>query len=169
MLGNGAASAHQAKSASRRAGKREKFMAIRDSSSIRVLVIDDHQTMRKILRQLLGVVGIKDIMEAKHGEEALALVQDPQITDPDVILCDLHMDQMDGMEFCNKVRRTDAIRDRAIPILMLTGDDDPMLHEVSRQVGALKVLSKPIGADDLLAEIRSAIGFDAGTALGTSL
>ena len=78
------------------------------------------------------MVGIKDIMEAKHGEEVLALVQDPQITGPDIILCDLHMDQMDGMEFCNKVRRTDGIRERAIPILMLTGDDDPMLHEVSR-------------------------------------
>lgn len=101
-------------------------------SSIRVMVIDDHQTMRKILRQLLGVVGIKDIMEAKHGEEALALVKDPQITDPDVILCDLHMDQMDGMEFCNKMRRTDGISDPAIPILMLTGDEDPMLHEVGR-------------------------------------
>jgi hypothetical protein len=50
MLGDGAASAHQAKSASRRAGKRENIMATRDSSSIRVMVIDDHQTMRKILR-----------------------------------------------------------------------------------------------------------------------
>ena len=62
-------------------------------------------------------------------------------------------------------RRTDGIRERAIPILMLTGDGDDMLHEVSRQVGATKVLSKPIGADDLLAEIRTAIGYDAGTAI----
>ena len=144
-------------------------MATRNGASIRVMVVDDHQTMRKILRQLLGVVGISDIIEASHGEEALAMVKNPHVGDPDVIICDLYMDKMDGMEFCNQMRRTDGIRERAIPILMLTGDDDPMLHEVSRQVGALKVLSKPIGADDLLAEIRSAIGFDAGTALGTSL
>ena len=137
-------------------------MATDNAASIRVLVIDDHQTMRKILRQLLGIVGIDDVIEASHGEEVLTLVSNPQVGDPDVIICDLHMDRMDGMEFCNKMRRTDGLRERAIPILMLTGDEDDMLHEVSRQVGAVKVLTKPIGADDLLAEIRAAIGYDAG-------
>ena len=137
-------------------------MARQDNASIRVLVVDDHQTMRMILRQLLGVVGISDILEAANGEEALAIVSDHLVDDPDVIICDLHMDRMDGMEFCNKVRRSDDIRGRAIPILMLTGDSDEMLHEVSRQVGAAKVLTKPIAADELLAEIQTAIGFDSG-------
>lgn len=138
-------------------------MASQDTASIRVLVIDDHQTMRKILRQLLGVVGISDVLEASHGEEALAIVGDPLVGDPDVIICDLHMDRMDGMEFCNKMRRSDDSRHRIIPILMLTGDSDEMLHEVSRQVGAVKVLTKPIAADELLTEIQAAIGFEAGT------
>ena len=138
-------------------------MATQGNASIRVLVIDDQQTMRKILRQLLGVVGITNILEASNGEEALKIVSDHNVDDPDVIICDLHMDHMDGMEFCNKVRRSDHIRNRAIPILMLTGDSDEMLHEVSRQVGAAKVLSKPIGADELLAEIQAAIGFDSGS------
>ena len=137
-------------------------MARQDNASIRVLVVDDHQTMRMILRQLLGVVGISDILEAANGEEALAIVSDHLVDDPDVIICDLHMDRMDGMEFCNKVRRSEDIRGRAIPILMLTGDSDEMLHEVSRQVGAAKVLTKPIAADELLAEIQTAIGFDSG-------
>ena len=137
-------------------------MASPNTASIRVLVIDDHQTMRKILRQLLGVVGISDVVEASNGEEALSIVGNPQVVDPDVIICDLHMDRMDGMEFCNKVRRSDDIRGRAIPILMLTGDSDELLHEVSRQVGAAKVLTKPIAADELLAEIQTAIGFEAG-------
>ncbi len=137
-------------------------MTIQDEASIRVLVVDDHQTMRKILRQLLGVVGISDILEASNGEEALAIVSDHLVVDPDVIICDLHMDRMDGMEFCNKMRRSDDSRRRIIPILMLTGDGDEMLHEVSRQVGAAKVLTKPIADDCLLADIQAAIGFEAG-------
>lgn len=136
-----------------------------DSNSIRVLVVDDQRTMRSIVRQLLSRVGISNVVEAEHGEEALAHVRDKQRPTPDVIICDLHMDRMDGMEFCNRLRRSDDARHRSIPILILTGDEDEMLHSVSRQVGASKILLKPIAANDLLAEIRAVIGFDAGVAV----
>ncbi len=134
-------------------------MAAKGDSVIRVLVVDDHKTMRSIIRQLLGQVGISDIDEAENGEEALKLLLNPSRPDPDVIICDLHMDKMDGVEFCNRVRRDDSIRGRAIPILILTGDKDELLHEVTRQVGAAKVLTKPISAPDLRKEIETAIGF----------
>lgn len=134
-------------------------MAVKGDSVIRVLVIDDHKTMRSIVRQLLGQVGISDIDEAENGEEALELLRNPARADPDVIICDLHMDKMDGVEFCNCVRRDDSIRGRAIPILILTGDKDELLHEVTKQVGAAKVLTKPISAPDLRKEIETAIGF----------
>ncbi len=130
-----------------------------NSTQIRVLVVDDQGTMRSIIRQLLNRVGIDDVTEAENGEDALAFLQDRKFDDPDVIICDLHMDKMDGMEFCNHVRREDEMRDRLIPILILTGDKDTMLHEVSRQVGATAILTKPISAPDLLHEIENAIGF----------
>ncbi len=72
---------------------------------------------------------------------------------------------MDGMEFCNLLRRSDNARHRASPIVILTGDEDEMIHAVSRQVGAAKILLKPIAANDLLAGIRAVIGFDAGVAV----
>ncbi|MFP6731927.1 MAG: response regulator [Alphaproteobacteria bacterium] len=140
-------------------------MAETNQASISVLVVDDHRTMRSIIRQLLGRVGITDVAEAEHGEQALAMLCSPMATTPDVIICDLHMHKMDGMEFCNQIRRSDNARHRGIPILILTGDEDEMLHEVSRQVGAAKILLKPIAANDLLAEIRTVIGFDAGVAI----
>ncbi len=59
--------------------------------SIRVLVVDDQRTMRLIVRQLLGRVGISNVAEAEHGEEALAYVRNPATETPDVIICDLHM------------------------------------------------------------------------------
>ena len=136
-----------------------------DEASIRVLVIDDQRTMRSIIRQLLGSVGINNIAEAENGEQALLLVTAPTAEAPDVIICDLHMNSMDGMEFCNQLRRSEDARHRGIPILILTGDEDEMLHAVSRQVGAAKILMKPIAANDLLAEIRTVVGFDAGIAI----
>ena len=133
--------------------------------TIRVLVVDDQRTMRSIIRQLLGRVGISNVIEAEHGEEALAVLRNPALDIPDVIICDLHMRRMDGMEFCNLLRRSDNARHRAIPIVILTGDEDEMLHAVSRQVGAAKILLKPIAANDLLAGIHAVIGFDTGIAV----
>ena len=140
-------------------------MGRHDGDSIRVLVVDDQRTMRSIIRQLLGSVGINRVSEAENGEQALVMVRDALTEIPDVIICDLHMDRMDGMEFCNRLRRSDDTRHRGIPILILTGDEDEMLHSVSRQVGAAKILLKPIAANDLLGEIRAVIGFDTGVAV----
>ncbi len=136
-----------------------------DAASLHVLIVDDQRTMRSIIRQLLRQVGINNVSEAEHGEQALNLVRSHHGDTPDVIICDLHMQKMDGMEFCNELRRSDDACYRGIPILILTGDGDEMLHSVSRQVGAAKILTKPIGANELLAEIRTVIGFDAGVAI----
>ena len=83
-----------------------------DEASIRVLVVDDQRTMRSIIRQLLGRVGISNVSEAEHGEQALAMMRDPLADTPDAIICDLHMERMDGMAFCNKLRRN-PVRSRA--------------------------------------------------------
>lgn len=140
-------------------------MSRSDNASLRILIIDDHRTMRSIIRQLLGRVSITSVTEAENGEKALAMLSGPTATMPDVIICDLHMDKMDGMEFCNQLRRSEDARHRGIPILILTGEKDEMLHAVSRQVGASKILLKPIAANELLTEIRSVVGFDAGVAV----
>jgi CheY-like chemotaxis protein len=126
------------------------------AGDISVLVIDDQRTMRSIVRQLLTQVGIHDIQEAPNGEEAMELLDQPGNEGPDIIICDLHMDKMDGMEFCNQVRRD---KDRVIPVIILTGDSDELLHEVARQVGAVEVLTKPISAPKLQEHIQIAIGF----------
>lgn len=69
------------------------------------------------------------------------------------------MDEMDGMKFCHIVRSDKNLRNHHVPILMLTGDLDPMLHEVSKQVGALSVLIKPVSAGELGQHIEKALGY----------
>ncbi len=132
------------------------------TGAIRVLVVDDQSAMRSLIRQLLHQVRIDDVAEAENSEQALAALRMTGDTDPDVIVCDIHMDQLDGTEFCNRVRRDKAIRNRAIPILMLTGDRNRLVHEVAQQLGAAKVLTKPITAHDLLAGIEDSIGYSIG-------
>lgn len=129
---------------------------------IRVLVIDDHRTMRQIIRGLLGQVGITDVEEAENGEAALSLLHRPGFRYPDVIICDLHMNRGDGMEFCNAARRDEKLRNRHIPILILTGDTDELMHDVAAQVGAAAILTKPISAHDLRRQIEMAVGYSVG-------
>ena len=132
-------------------------------SNLRVLVIDDQKSMRSIIRSLLGQFGIEDIDEAEGGETALEFLLHPHSKFPDVIICDLHMGNMDGMEFCNAVRRNDALRNRQVPIIILTGDDDAFMHGVVEQVGAIKVVTKPVTADELRDSIGTAVGFSIGS------
>ncbi|MSO69391.1 MAG: response regulator, partial [Alphaproteobacteria bacterium] len=111
-------------------------------SSIRVMVIDDQRTMRAILRDLLHKVGIHDVIEASDGEDALKHLVTSAIQNmkPDVLLCDLHMEKMDGLEFIARIRRgkVDAV-DKLIPILLITGESETMMLEVVGQVGASAV------------------------------
>ena len=112
--------------------------------------------MRSILRQLLAQIGIEENDEARNGVEALEFLNPPSNEDPDVIICDLHLDKLDGMEVCNLVRRD---KEHVIPIIILTGDSDEFLHEVSIQVGTVAVVTKPVSAPDLQEQIQTAIGF----------
>ena len=128
-------------------------------SELCVMVVDDQRAMRMIIRRLLGQIEISNVVEAEDGQEALDYLETPSNQPPDLVICDLHMANVDGLEFSNLVRRNKVPRLAGIPILILTGDSDEFMHEVTEQAGATKVLTKPISAPDLRKEIASAIGF----------
>jgi two-component system chemotaxis response regulator CheY len=130
-----------------------------ESLKIRALIVDDNRTMRQILRQLLGQAGIQDVVEADNGINAIDMLSRVgSSAPPDLILCDLHMDKMDGMEFLSHVRRGRTSIDVRTPVLMLTGETDQFVLDVTEQVGATAVLKKPISTADLTAEIWRVIG-----------
>ncbi len=115
--------------------------------------------MRDIIRHLLGQVGIHDVEEAENGEQALDLICRAGFVQPDIVICDLHMKKMDGMEFCNRMRLCKNIPQPGIPIIILTGDHDTFMHEVTHQIGATAVVVKPVSADALKGKIEAAVGF----------
>ena len=130
-----------------------------ETNSIFVLVVDDQRAMRKIIRQLLSQIGVHDVDDAADGEQALAKLHDPIADRPDVVICDLHMEKMDGMDFCNHVRRDKNDDIRAIPIIILTGEQDTFVHDVTKQVGATTIMIKPVSSGDLKTQIQAAVGF----------
>ena len=134
-------------------------MTGKSAQFFRVLTVNDQGTVRSTIRNLLLQNTIRRISEAEDGIETLQALLDVDRPNPDVIICDLHMERMDGLEFCNKLRRSKDNKIRVIPVLILTGERDQLSLEVAEQVGATTVLGKPISTPDLCQQIESAIGF----------
>lgn len=128
------------------------------AADLKVLVVDDYRSMRMLLRRMLNEMGIIQIDEAANGRVALERLTSPSGM-PDLVICDLHMEEMDGLEFLQTARRDEAVRNRQVPVLILTGESDPLLLEVVAQVGAAAVIHKPISTPDLAKRIEQIIGF----------
>lgn len=128
------------------------------SPGMHVMIIDDQEVMRNIIKKLLSKANPAQITEATNGAQALEMLRSGEV-DPDVILCDLHMEKMDGSQFLKELRADKANLNNRKPVLILTGDKNEQAHEVTRQMGASKVLTKPISADDLIKQIMLVQGY----------
>lgn len=119
------------------------------SERIRVVVADDHPIVRQGLRLLLSVEpGFELVGEAKNGAEAVALVGKAQ---PDVVVLDLMMPEMDGLAAIGAIRRVNP----ASNILILTSFTDSEQVVAALQAGATGCMIKDSSPEDLLAAIRA--------------
>lgn len=128
------------------------------SPGMHVMIIDDQEVMRNIIKKLLSKANPAQITEATDGAQALEMLRSGEV-DPDVILCDLHMEKMDGSRFLKELRADKTNLNNRKPVLILTGDKNEQAHEITRQMGASKVLTKPISADDLIKQIMLVQGY----------
>ncbi len=119
--------------------------------NIRVLIIDDFATMRKIERNILGQLGIKNVDEADDGTTALPKIQQ---TKYDVILLDWNMPQMSGLELLKAVRADPNIKN--VPIIMVTAEALKDNIVAAAQAGVNDYVVKPFTAavlEDKLAKV----------------
>ncbi len=123
------------------------------------MVIDDQPMMRSIIRSAMKQLGIPQVLEAGSGNQALEMLRTTK-TVPDFIFCDLYMNDGGGTEFINTMRRDDLLKKMSVPILMLTGEEDEMMLDVCRQVGAVTVLHKPCSLPQIAAALSKIVGFD---------
>ncbi len=136
-------------------------MPVSDLATLRILIVENHLRMRMLIKQMLIAGGVTEIEEANNGAEALQYLHDPSSELPDLVISDLHMEKLDGIELCNAIRRDTSAEIRGIPILVLTGDEDEVIHEAAGQFGAAHILTKPVSADELFRGISRVMSPDA--------
>jgi two-component system cell cycle response regulator DivK len=117
--------------------------------SKRILVVEDQEDNRQILRDLLGNAGY-ELTEAENGEEAIVAVAKER---PDLILMDIQLPVMDGYEATRRIRTNPDLN--SVPIIAVTsyalaGDEDK-----ARAAGCDGYVSKPYSPRDLLAKVRT--------------
>ena len=115
----------------------------------KILVADDERTIRSYIEKKLTKLGYT-VFAAKDGEQALEQIFSNQ---PDIILLDVKMPILNGIEVCKRVKADE--KTKHIPILMLSAKAQSMEIEQGLEAGADRYLCKPIGFPDILQEIRA--------------
>ena len=114
------------------------------SSGLKVLVIDDSNTIRRSAEIFLKQGG-HEVLLAEDGFDALSKVNDYE---PDLIFCDILMPRLDGYQTCAIIKRNP--RFAAVPIVMLSSKDGVFDKARGRMVGSQDYLTKPFTKDQLL-------------------
>ncbi|HLJ35844.1 MAG TPA: response regulator transcription factor [Ktedonobacteraceae bacterium] len=114
----------------------------------RILLAEDEVALRDFVSRNLHARGF-DVLEASNGLEALAVWERE---DPHLLILDIMMPRMDGLEVCRRVREHSAV-----PIIVLTALDAESEKVTALDLGADDYLTKPFGVEELLARVRAVL------------
>ncbi len=120
-----------------------------------VLVVDDSMSMRAIIKKIIGMSGfdVGEIAEAGNGLEALAKLEDFWA---DVVLSDIHMPEMDGVELLKKIKGNPATED--LPVVMITTESRDEVVSRALEMGAAGYIKKPFRPEDIKALLGEILG-----------
>jgi len=123
---------------------------------LHILVIDDEAFMRKLIERTLTDMGVGIISQAANGIEGIDFMSrtDGKI---DLVICDLEMPEMNGFDFVKQVRGGSVLKEKNIPILILTGHADESTVKDAAGLGINGYLVKPISRKSLESRITKAI------------
>ncbi|MCB5177713.1 response regulator, partial [Microvirga lenta] len=121
--------------------------------SIPVLVVDDYQTMIRILRNLLKQIGFKDVDDASDGTAALAKLKEKKYG---LVISDWNMEPMTGYELLQHVRADENLN--ALPFIMVTAEAKTENVIAAKKAGVNNYIVKPFNAQTLQAKIAAVLG-----------
>ena len=112
----------------------------------KVLIVDDSAVMRKIVERSLRQAGVEvsEVCEANNGVEALALVKEAPF---DLILSDINMPMMDGLEFVRQLQEVENAKD--VPVVMITTEGSESRVVEALSCGARGYIRKPFTVDQI--------------------
>lgn len=124
-------------------------MVANDTSVKRhVLIVDDNEDLRDLIKATLGL-SIYDIGVAANGQEALSYLQNVRV--PDLIILDVAMPVMDGLQFLQKIREQPQYN--STKVIVLSAQLNNQQLEELKQKGATAIINKPFGPLDLLRKL----------------
>jgi two-component system chemotaxis response regulator CheY len=123
------------------------------AAGLKVLVVDDQNSVRQMTRMTLEQIGVRHIHEAENGKKA---IDTASLQPLDLIITDYNMPEMDGLELLRAVRGHPAAR--RVPFILVTGRGDRELVVKAAQAGANNYVVKPFTADILRTKIEQVVG-----------
>lgn len=121
-----------------------------DFSRLRILVVENRALMRRLLCEMLRGFGVAHIREARTVPKALENVYREAF---DAVILDFFLGEMDGADFARRLRHDSTCRNRAVPILLVTGAPDHSKVVKALKAGIDDMLAKPVAPKDLHARL----------------
>lgn len=121
---------------------------------LNILIVEDNHHMRLLIAEILRSLGVRNIHDASDGAEALQLMRRLEI---DVVLTDLTMSPLDGLDFVRLLRNAPDSPNQMTPVIMITGHSTQTRVREARDVGVDEFLVKPITARGLLSRLKEVI------------
>jgi len=109
---------------------------------MKILVVDDFATMRRIIKNVLKQIGFNNILEAEDGTVALGILKENKV---DLIISDWNMPKMNGLDLLKTVRKDESIK--AVPFVMVTAEAQKENVLQAVQAGVNNYIVKPFTAD----------------------
>ena len=117
---------------------------------LKILLVDDNQHMRMLLTEILRALGVRQIHEAMDGAEALQAMRE---TPMDLVMTDLTMGPLDGIDFVNLLRNSPDSPAPFAPVIMITGHSTMRRVAEARDAGVNEFLAKPVTARGVIHRI----------------
>lgn len=122
-------------------------------TTIKILIVDDFATMRRILKNILKKIGFTHIIEADDGSNALKVLEKEKV---DLVISDWNMPKMTGIEFLKAVRANPAFKD--LPFLMVTAEAQKQNIIEAVQAGVSNYVVKPFTEEVITEKLAKILG-----------
>jgi CheY-like chemotaxis protein len=123
---------------------------------LKILLVDDNHYMRVLLAEILRALGVQHIFEAGDGAQGLQMLRDHQI---DVVMTDLSMQPLDGIDFVRMIRTSPDSANPMIPVVMITGHSTFARVNEARDAGVSEFLAKPLTARGVVERLHQAVEY----------
>ncbi len=123
------------------------------AKNIKMLIVDDQKSMLELTKYSLNQLGVDQVFEAKSAEQALEMLEETEVH---LIISDVNMEGMSGVDFLKHVRRDAKLKD--LPFVLASGVQDRDLVKSAIEAGVNNYITKPFNVATLKKKLEAVVG-----------